>query len=403
MRIAITIVTLLALLAAAGLANSEADKEPTLYTAYNIWRASKMKCINFKQGVDIIPAGTKVRDVKIKQQDPFPPYLVFTTVADGRTYKIGFTQRWHPKKSIKDYRQMMFTTQNFEALTEGLSDIEIDAIKKGVLVNGMSKRAVLVCYGPPPEHYTPDQDAKTWYYWANRKDKIAIKFDRHHKTVIGELSSQVGIKKATEQKAKVTAQPQEKPKLASIPKEVTITRVSLRKKPIEISNQTRITDMLVEHDFFDRSRNPHGSFENVLIDNNDGTVTDKATGLMWQKSGSSGSLDNRGAKEYVKRLKRKRFAGHSNWRMPTVEELSSLIKKAKRNGVHIDPVFDNKQIRGWTVDQCDPNYERQSGAWIVSFKHGEVRKAMWMRSAKDKIYGHDINDTNYVKAVRSVK
>jgi hypothetical protein len=185
MRIAITIVTLLALLAAAGLANSEADKEPTLYTAYNIWRASKMKCINFKQGVDIIPAGTEVRDVKIKKQEPFPPFLVFTTVGDGRTYKIGFTQRWHPKKSIKDYRQMMFTTQNFEALTEGLSDIEIDAIKKGVLVNGMSKRAVLVCYGPPPEHYTPDQDAKTWYYWANRKDKIAIKFDRHHKTVIG--------------------------------------------------------------------------------------------------------------------------------------------------------------------------------------------------------------------------
>jgi hypothetical protein len=77
MRIAITIVTLFALLAAAGLANSEADKEATLYTAYNIWRASKMKCINFKQGVDIIPAGTKVRDVKIKKQDPFPPYSCF--------------------------------------------------------------------------------------------------------------------------------------------------------------------------------------------------------------------------------------------------------------------------------------------------------------------------------------
>ncbi len=301
MRIAITIVTLFALLAAAGLANSEADKEPTLYTAYNIWRASKMKCINFKQGVDIIPAGTKVRDVKIKKQDPFPPYLVFTTVADGRTYKIGFTQRWHPKKSIKDYRQMMFSTQNFEALTEGLSDIEIDAIKKGILVNGMSKRAVLVCYGPPPEHYTPDQDAKTWYYWANRKDKIAIKFDRHHKTMIGELSSQMGVKKATEQKAKVTAQPQEKPKLASIPKEVTITRVSLRKKPIEISNQTRITDMLVEHDFFDRSRNPRGSFVNDLVDNNDGTVTDKATGLMWQKSVSSTRLDNQRANIYIER------------------------------------------------------------------------------------------------------
>ena len=114
MRIIMTIVTLLALLAAAGFANSEADKDPVLYTAYNIWRASKMKCINFKEGSDIIPAGTEIRDVKINKQEPFPPNLVFKTVQDGRTYKIGFTERWHPKKSIKDYRQMMFTTQNFE-------------------------------------------------------------------------------------------------------------------------------------------------------------------------------------------------------------------------------------------------------------------------------------------------
>ena len=85
MRIAITILILFAFVAAAGLAISEADKEPALYTAYNIWRASKMKCINFKQGVDIIPAGTEVRGVKIKKQEPFSPFLVFTTVGDSRT------------------------------------------------------------------------------------------------------------------------------------------------------------------------------------------------------------------------------------------------------------------------------------------------------------------------------
>jgi hypothetical protein len=90
---------------------------------------------------------------------------------------------------------MMFTTKNFEALTAGLSGMEIDAIKKGVLVNGMSKRAVLICYGPPPEHYTPNQNASTWYYWANRKDKIEIKFDQDGKLALGDQSSQVDIKK----------------------------------------------------------------------------------------------------------------------------------------------------------------------------------------------------------------
>ena len=161
--------------------------------------------------------------------------------------------------------------------------------------------------------------------------------------------------------------------------------------------------MLVEHGFFDMSKNFFGTFDNDFVDNNDGTITDKATALMWQKSGSSSSLENRDAKRYFKRLNKEQFAGYSDWRMPTVEELASLIKKDRRNGVHIAPIFDNKQIRCWTVDQFAPNYTWQSGVWIVSFKHGKVRKAMWSKSAREKSYGHDIHDINYVKAVRSVK
>jgi hypothetical protein len=194
MKTIVTMATLFVWLACAGLANSEEAKEPTLYTAYNIWKASKMKCINFKQGTDIIPAGTEVNDVRLWDRSRDSP-LYFRTVKDGRKYTIGFTKRWHPKKSMEDYRDMMFTTKNFEALTEGLSEMEIDAIKKGVLVNGMSKRAVLICYGPPPEHYTPKQNASTWYYWANRKDKIEIKFDPDGKLALGDQSSQMDIKK----------------------------------------------------------------------------------------------------------------------------------------------------------------------------------------------------------------
>jgi hypothetical protein len=195
MRVIISIITIFALVCTVGIPISEADKGSRRYTAYNIWKASKMKCINFKQGTDMIPAGTKVNDVRLVKQDRFPPLLYFTTVKDGRKYTISFTERWHPNKSMKDYRRMMFTNKNFEALTERLSEMEIDAIKKGVLVNGMSKRAVLICFGPPPEHYTPDQNASTWYYWANRKDKIEIKFDRDGKLALGDQSSQVDIKK----------------------------------------------------------------------------------------------------------------------------------------------------------------------------------------------------------------
>ena len=42
--------------------------ETRLYTAYNIWKVKNLmlrRCINYKHGYDIIPAGTEVRKVKI--------------------------------------------------------------------------------------------------------------------------------------------------------------------------------------------------------------------------------------------------------------------------------------------------------------------------------------------------
>ena len=54
---------------------------------------------------------------------------------------------------------MMFSAKKFPALTAGMSPKEINAIQKGVLVTGMSKAAVLVAYGPPPEHVTASLEA----------------------------------------------------------------------------------------------------------------------------------------------------------------------------------------------------------------------------------------------------
>jgi hypothetical protein len=144
---------------------------------------------------------------------------------------------------------------------------------------------------------------------------------------------------ATDSANKAIDPPQEEQKLASIPQNVSITKVSLRRKPIEISNEMKIIYMLAEYDFFDRSRNPHGSFRNVFVDNNDDTITDRATGLMWQKSGSSSSTDNGSAKEYVNELNRQRFAGYADWRMPTIEELASLLTRKRANGVYKPSIF----------------------------------------------------------------
>jgi hypothetical protein len=212
-----------------------------------------------------------------------------------------------------------------------------------------------------------------------------------------------GAGKQIQQASEEANSTEEAPKLAAIPNDVPITRVSLRREPTETTNVIAITSMLEEYNFFERNKNPQGSFVNDLVDNNDGTVTDKATGLMWQKSGSLERLENSGANKYVKQLNSKHFAGYSDWRMPTIEELASLLARSRNKDVHIAPVFGYKQTRCWTVDQQGAG-GRYLRAWLIDFQNGEVSQATWRRVKVIPDLGtYTKNPENYVKAVRSVK
>ena len=164
---------------------TKVTQEPQLYTAYNIWRmrSHNMKCINYKYGNDILPAGTPVKKVKVKYDNNLRRDVVsFTTVHDNRNYNIGFTKNWHPGKTDEDYKNLMLTPQTFEELTEGMTENEIKAIQNGIVVNGMSKRAVLVSYGYPPEHRTRSLDSNVWLYWSNKFKSFPVCFDKDEKT-----------------------------------------------------------------------------------------------------------------------------------------------------------------------------------------------------------------------------
>ncbi len=62
--------------------------------------------------------------------------------------------------------------------------------------------------------------------------------------------------------------------------------------------------------------------KNKFTDNNDGTVTDQATGLMWQQTDSAGGLNWEEALAYAENLE---LAGHSDWRLPNAKELQSIV------------------------------------------------------------------------------
>ena len=144
--------------------------------------------------------------------------------------------------------------------------------------------------------------------------------------------------------------------------------VNLRSQVKQLSDKD-IMVMLKKYNFFDRTKNRSGAFVNDFVDNGDDTVTDQVTGLMWQKDGSSEGMTWADAKEYVNKLNSDRFAGYSDWRLPTIEELASLMKSSKLEGdLYIDPIYSKKQTFCWSADTFGPEM-----AWYASFKTGMIR------------------------------
>ena len=128
----------------------------------------------------------------------------------------------------------------------------------------------------------------------------------------------------------------------------------LRSKPIQIDG-TIVEAMMKRYGFSDCKYNPNGDFANQYELSYLGkirVVVDHTTGLMWQTSGSRTALQNRRECEaYVNQLNQESYAGFSDWRLPTLDELASLAESQKKTGdLCIDPLFDARVRWCWSAD-----------------------------------------------------
>lgn len=64
---------------------------------------------------------------------------------------------------------------------------------------------------------------------------------------------------------------------------------------------------------------------NDYQDNGDGTVTDRATGLMWQQTDSGTGLLWSNALAYAQQKNAENYLGYSDWRLPNAKELHSIV------------------------------------------------------------------------------
>lgn len=115
-----------------------------------------------------------------------------------------------------------------------------------------------------------------------------------------------------------------------------------------------------------------------FADNGDGTVTDEASGLQWKRcsegqswngatcTGSATAHTWRGALQLADAAS---YAGRSDWRLPNVKELASIVEQAC-----YDPAIDPGIFPGtpsYVFWSSSPDASDAGFAWGVLFNYGD--------------------------------
>lgn len=97
--------------------------------------------------------------------------------------------------------------------------------------------------------------------------------------------------------------------------------------------------------------------KNNFKDNENGTISDMATGLMWQKSDSKKSMSWKDALAFAQQKNKEKYLGYSDWRLPDAKELQSIVDYSRSpqetTSAAIDPVFEITRIKD---EGGNPNY-----------------------------------------------
>jgi len=126
------------------------------------------------------------------------------------------------------------------------------------------------------------------------------------------------------------------------------------------------------------------SWSAFLQDNGNGSVTDFDTGLVWQQLDDNVLHDWNAAISYCNGLA---LAGKSDWRLPNIKELSSIVDY-RVDRPSIDKVFfpDTKVFSYWSASS---DASDNDSAWAVRFERGYTGTGL-------KIY----TDYAYARCVR---
>lgn len=128
---------------------------------------------------------------------------------------------------------------------------------------------------------------------------------------------------------------------------------------------------------------------NTFSDNGNSTVSDVAAGLMWQKLDDDVPRLYANAVDYCNGLI---LAGKSDWRLPSIKELSSIVDYRINSPSINTSIYPGTNLSPyWSITN---RASSSNSAWVVLFENGRV-------TSSSKVGGVESPDV-FVRCVRSV-
>lgn len=132
---------------------------------------------------------------------------------------------------------------------------------------------------------------------------------------------------------------------------------------------------------------------NEYSDNLNGTISDNSTGLMWMQDDSGEAMDWEEALSYAENSQ---FANYSDWRLPNVKELQSIVDYSQTSFPAIDPFFYCTNI---TNEAGNDDYAYYWTSTSARFTSGEPYYYAWYVAFGRAVDGQG-EDTHGAGAVR---
>jgi len=104
-----------------------------------------------------------------------------------------------------------------------------------------------------------------------------------------------------------------------------------------------------------------------FTDNDDGTITDSATGLMWQK----GENERMSWFEAIKFCQKLKLAGYDDWRLPNIKEINTILDVSyKDNWWHFKDFFPAEGLEPPLLHYSSSSVFEKTYAWVTNFCFG---------------------------------